>query len=215
MCYTPGVSVLVRLRAQQRHLPGKHDQLTHGGKGGFDSRVAGAAAGDAALTAAALKREPTEAELSAIDRYGGDGSYNINRGLRSNGGDPAQLEQQRHRDAVDGMDSVMSSAHLSRDVVVYRKAATQDVFGSAAHGDMTGVTWRDHAFVSTSVVPCSVGGGLAQMRIVVPAGTSAFSHRLLDDDEMVLDRGLTFRIVHDRGGQSGEIRHLDVEVVVS
>jgi len=89
------------------------------------------------------------------------------------------------------------------------------VFGSVAHGDMTGTTWRDHAFVSTSVAPRSVGGGLAQMKILVPAGTSAFSAKYLDPDEIVLDRGLTFRIVRDYGGQSGEIRHLDVEVVAS
>lgn len=38
MCYTPGVPVLIRLRAadEQRHMPGKHDQSTHGhGKGNY------------------------------------------------------------------------------------------------------------------------------------------------------------------------------------
>jgi len=169
----------------------------------FATAVGQAATGADAMAAGALKRVPTAAEVSAIDSYG-SASITMNSGLRTG----ATLSQ-ADRDTMAGMDSVMATASLRADVVVHRRADLAHVFGAHADGDLTGIEWRDDGFVSTSVADRH---GTARLRILVPKGTKGFSEDYtLDPDEIVLDRGLTFRVVSDQTGATG--RRVDVEVI--
>ncbi|MGE5827639.1 MAG: ADP-ribosyltransferase [Micromonosporaceae bacterium] len=176
----------------------------------FDAALAGAASGEKVLTAASLRREPNSAESVAIDRYGGEGGYVVNAELRTQAGHLSELSP-RNRTTVEGLDSVMRSARLGEDVVVHRRVGSvQQVFGRDFKDDMTGLSWRDHAYVSTSVQHRGTyGSSRLQLRILARAGTSALSHPTLDPDEVVLGRGLTFTVVRDRGMESG-MRQLDV-----
>lgn len=195
----------------------KRGRFSSGGAGmsgeEFDAATSSAATGVAAVDTAALTRIPNDTEKGALYDYGGETSYLTNAALRTNKGRASKLERDRDREVVKGLDSLMRDHHLPQDVVVYRFAATQHVFGAAAEGDMTGVRWRDHGYVSTSAEQRKVGGGMAEMTILAPRGTPGLSHSDLDPDEILLGRGLTYEVVRDSGGQSGEVRRLDVRVV--
>ena len=177
------------------------------------ARLSAAKSGQSAL-ALGEKKVLTAAQRDAADRYGGDGGYNINRGLREGHGDLSAL-QPRHREAVEGLDSIMDSSRLRSDVAVYRVAPRMgELFGDAFGADsLVGRSWTDDGFVSTSVDARTPNYQAVSMHILVPKGTGAFSSPLLlDRDELLLQRGLTFRVVADHG-VSGAVRHLDVEVV--
>lgn len=88
--------------------------------------------------------------------------------------------------------------------------------------DLTGVTWEEKAYSHTTVD----GGRLAgyarkipgqepvAMTITVPAGTGAVQMSEIDHEaELMLERGLHYRVVADHGVDDGGIRRLDVEVI--
>lgn len=190
------------------HLPGKHDQSTHarGGESGFDD----ATTGDAAIGVAALSGPLSPAQAEAIDRYGGDGSYVINADLRSTGGSTDGLTA-KNKATVEQLDSVMSAAPLKSDIVVHRVVDPTKAFGrniTSADPDVTGLSWRDNAYTSTSVT--ERGTGRVRLRILAKKGTPGFSHPSLDSDEVVLDRGLKFTVVKDHGPEV--VRRLDVVI---
>lgn len=213
------------------HLPGKHDQSTHG-KGG-----AGPLTGDDAVAAVAYT--PSNDQIrTALDEYGGEGpdSYEgINDALRGGGTFGREMTPSRQT-GVDNIDAAMrETPGAPQDLLVYRQARGPDAFGGTnddwfgpkGRGDMTGLTWRDKGFVSTGAGTQWAQSEQVTMHIRVPAGTKALSYTRpdgggLDKDEILLDRGLTFRVVADRGyrrmGFDGEPdpfsgRDLDVEVV--
>lgn len=199
-------------RVYKRDKDGRFSSGGGGAAGEFDAAVASAKTGPDALGEAELKSEPTQPQLAAIGRMGGDGAYVVNADLRTR----ATVDDlaPKNRATVDQLDSVMASAHLASDVVVHRHIANgMDVFGrdvDSSVGDITGASWRDRAYVSTSMQDRGATGHRIRMRILVPAGTGAFSHPSLDSDEILLDRGLTFTVVRDHG--PAVVRHLDVVV---
>ncbi len=88
--------------------------------------------------------------------------------------------------------------------------------------DLTGVTWEEKAYSHTTVN----GGRLAgyarkiadmepvAMTITVPAGTGAVQMSEIDHEaELMLERGLRYRVVADHGVDDGGVRRLDVEVL--
>lgn len=167
---------------------------------------------------ASTHTEPTGAQREALKRYGGDGGYVINAALRSD----APLDQ-RNRDTVDALDSLMRDSPLPHDIVVHRLTpVSRNQFGSGEGGTATidetslvGSSWQDKAYVSTSVDDRSstVNYRAIAMKITVPAGTSGISNTtLLDTGEVLLDRDLTFHVVADHGKDDRFVRHLDVRV---
>lgn len=214
----PGPCVLVA------HLPGKHNQKDHGHGGGgpagqddFDTRMANAASGDAAVEMARV-RPTDEFQRSAIDKYAAGGYSDANGALRGSGGNLDQIPPSYHRDIVDGLDGVMADGPpLAGDIVVRRGL----VSGRRTFGGRTpevGTEWTDHGFTSTTAMDrpekTFTGDDGVEMRILVPKGTRAFSNSHLDPDEIVLDRGLTFRIVRDNGVDPYRgTRQFDVEVI--
>lgn len=210
----------------ERHLPGKHDQSTHGhGHASFDEAAASATTGDEALKSVAFNpagMSNAKQVENAIADYGGEGpnSYRwMNAGLRDPAGHELTSEQRAN---IDGLDAAMAKAHgAPTDALTHRIVfSPHEVFGGSHEDyqgtrprDLTGVRWHDKGFVSTSNAPLEESGSAIQMRILVPKGTKAISHPDLDADEILLDRGLTFRVVADHGRATPySDHHIDVEV---
>jgi hypothetical protein len=130
---------------------------------------------------------------------------------------------------VKAIDAVMAESPLPEPILVYRGAERiGGVRPDEAIGErrnLVGKEFTDKAFVSTTTdaAHASWFGGTV-LRITVPEGTSAIrmadrkgTERDQQESEILLDRGLTFRVVaqHGRGelkGDWGGAYVLDVEV---
>jgi hypothetical protein len=136
----------------------------------------------------------------------------------------APTAEQLARDAatadrhVRALDAVMAQSHLPRDVVVWRggRHVARDMPESAV-----GFEWTDAGFVSTAVRREGAESFLAGresvlMRVLAPEGTPALSLHG-GEGELLLGRGLRFRVVADHGRISGAggggARLIDVEIV--
>ncbi len=216
------------------------------GAGSFEQRASKAAAGAAAEKAAPYNRDtedhlaneppgyddfegsgyPGDKVGEAVYDYGNNGYAMANGALRSTGGDVAHPPEtmpsvlhytpQRVRDMTTGLDVAMAHSKLTQDVVVHRGVSdAAKLFGSSA-GNLAGLEFRDHGYVSTTTggrVSGEFSGNRTglQMRILAPKGTGALMSQGLDGREMLLDRGLTFKVHRDYTDQG--VRTLDVEVL--
>jgi hypothetical protein len=189
----------------------------------FDDRVAGAATGQAALSAAprGLHREQsglTPAQASALTEYQDGyrpGFRGINATLR--GSRPSDDATQA---AITAIDSAMAESPLTTDVVTYRGVRdARLMFGDRMAGNLTGLRWREDAYVSTAADPSAVeafsgGNDALRMRILAPRGSQAIDLGDPDDPgeaELLLARGLEFIVVADHGLVDG-VRRVDVEL---
>ncbi len=191
--------------------------------------------GDAALAAAPIDftRPHPDSGLTAEEEavfadYVVDGAYRTNPTLRDYKGhlDPHDDETAAE---VRLMDAAMSRSPLPADVLVERGISYGDaveVFGGEERwrGDLTESTVLDHAFMSTTA---RVGGGAeyaaqsgdnpgdqATLRIRVPAGTKAIKMSGSEyEDELLLERGLTLRVISDSGYDENGGRVIEAEVV--
>lgn len=186
------------------------------------TQVKNTATGDDALAAAplGLSRDGVDQDQqhglasyrdgTPPNNYGG-----INKTLRGESDTSPDIQA-----SVDSIDAAMAGSPLSKDVVVFRgihKAAK--MFGAERlAGDLTGMRWREDAYVSTAADAkgahsFSSPGGL-RMRVLVPAGTGAVDLSEpgdIDERELLLDRGHEFHVVADRGVVNG-VREVDVQV---
>lgn len=161
-----------------------------------------------------------------------DGAYTpINLALIKSKGDLSHSEvYETDRARIQTMDEafVQESAPLTHDVIVYRgernpsRNFPQGTWSLV--GGMEGMTWVFPAFGSTSTTEATArdfakghtsgpGKQPTVMRIRVPKGTPAIELDNLGENEILLPRGLRYRIVNDRGVING-VRHLDVMVEV-
>ncbi len=200
----------------------------------FAQRLDTAATGPDAREAApaSLEREsdpPLTAEQSeALDDYRADNYQPINRLLR--GGDPADGDVYADRETtqgwIDNIDSVMDQSRLTTEVQAWRGLDGTRLFGNRLSGDLTGMEWREDAYVSTSTDEAvsedfATNGGInnnpVMMRVVIPAGVGAVElsgqSGALPESELMLQRGLTMRVVADNGVDENGVRQIDVEVV--
>jgi 2'-5' RNA ligase len=135
------------------------------------------------------------------------------------------LSEQNVQKTVRNADIVMENSPLKEDVVVFRGFRNTSSFGPQwkAGGDNAGLTWTEHSFLSTTndedfLTKNYLPKGSIKMRMSVPKGTGAVYIENAGSDfgqaqpELLLQRGLRFRIVNDHGVEDG-IRTLDVEVV--
>ncbi len=148
---------------------------------------------------------------SALNYYKGAGYLGINEDLRKG------IKNGREQEDIDAIDAGMGP--LAHDVEVYRGIRDPaKVFGGAWNDhDVTGLEWRDDAYVSTSGDGRSSnaafsGANGAVMRIVASKGTKAVGVTDYAEMELLLDRGLKYRVVKDNGVVDGR-RRLDVEVI--
>lgn len=156
-----------------------------------------------------------------LTNYVGADGYAAKDQLRANGGNVDQLSG-RVKECATGLDKAFAAQHpLERDIVVIRGIQDMNAtFGGRDPG--VGMTWIDHGWASTSANIFGhafghgddgyTGDSGAQMRILVPKGAKAISHRNLTPGEVLLQRGYMYRVVRDNGLMGG-IRQLDVEVI--
>lgn len=206
--------------AAARHLPGKHDQSTHG-KGG---KKQPAAAGQAALDAVPLGRlspELSPAERASLNAYiKPDGFRTINGSLRGEIAPilPGSKEDKRIR----GLDRVTKRSETTGRIEVWRgmHSGQERLFGDRLGGNMTGMEWHEKAFTSTSARKSAsqefAGQGVL-MRIHARPGIGAvkMDHGIHDGEgEILLQRDLKFRVVADHGiDPVWKYRSIDVEVI--
>jgi ADP-ribosyltransferase exoenzyme len=195
-----------------------------GGSGGdFKTSLDSAATGAAALQAVPYgKGDGNPRTDAALTNYAESGYAQINADLRAGTTDSPETA-----DRIAALDAAMQSSQLTQDVVVGRGIRDpEDVFGDAWNNtDVTGLTFTDRGFVSTTTNPAQIASGRnfqtgsngAFMRIVLPQGTSALAigkneTSPFSEKEIILDRGLTYRVVADNGVNEDGTRMLDVEV---
>ncbi len=208
----------------------------------YDERVSDALPEVEARTSPPLSRMRegaralTDDERDIVEEYMGDGFMPINHMLR--GGPSSELERWDRRDrgfdltpaVVDGwtaqLDSLMDESRLPQPIITWRGMRNGDtLFGSAFDDDLTGAEWSDPAYSSTSTdedealafsqdeLGNSVPGSTV-MHVLVPSGVGALE--LSDENyesEVLLNRGLRFRVAYDWGVNEQGIRVLDVEVI--
>jgi len=218
MVYRPSAVVLARMNP---HHDAKGKFAPSSGSGGmsaaeFAARVASAATGDEAVDMA--RATPTDrGQRSAIDSYAGGAYDRVNGGLRSGAGNIEGLAAY-DQELVGRLDTIMADqGGLSGDIVVRRGLASgRRTFGGREPA--VGMEWTDHGYTSTTTSGRAertfTGESGVEMRILVPKGTRAFSNDHLDPDEVVLDRGLSFRVVRDNGRDPYYgTRQLDVQII--
>lgn len=160
-------------------------------------------------------------EVQALNYFRGEGYRKVTPALYRGRANPEVQGR------IDSLDSAMSRSALTRDVVTYR--GTPDirklVGARAAGGDLTGAQFTDKAFLSSSAdrkvaKNFAVKGRAAAdtrpvvFRYTLPKGTKAITLSSgKHESEMLLDRGLTFRVAKDHGVSDDGIRYLDLEVV--
>lgn len=178
---------------------------------------------------------PERTVLAGVGNYKEGGFVEINNSLRF-GRKPRDLDDPNSmmwERSVHGMDAVMAESRTKNDIVVYRGIDSPiATFGDAWRnfGDNTGLEWTDEGFTSTTVderviskfVDDEAGG--VRMRILVPAGTRAFTpdraagqSRDSEEREIIINRGGRYRVVRDYRDYDEEndvdTRIIDVEVV--
>ncbi len=127
---------------------------------------------------------------------------------------------------IANLDKLMAESPLDSDTVVWRGARPVDI--GLPDGDPVGFEWTDRGFVSTTGRRSVAENDFAQsenavlLRILAPDGTPALGFQGLGEAEVLLGRGLTFRVVAEharlsRTSFSGKklpgARVLDVEIV--
>lgn len=191
-------------------------------------------------------------------RYAGSVAYHdVNTGLRDAHGNVDEVvippgmgldgnptpfaDNDELRAAIRQMDHGMDASHTTRDIAVTRVVSNPgQALGShySPDGDNSGLTWREHGFVSTHTgsdwhtqdqIERLHGGAdnmydnrripTVTMRILVPRGSHALKGKKPKswkdgEAEVILDRGSTFRVVADHGWDPSIGTHrLDVEVL--
>lgn len=181
--------------------------------------------------------------LHSMERYRGADFGALNKKLRGMPyrnssaefeGQPARFEQFIERLQKD-LDTVIGASRLPEPIEVWRGTATgRGVFGSAVDNDLTGFEWTEGAYVSTTAnenVADDFTITSLLMKIRVPAGTGAVAlsgwsrqagpgdwftddgQMIREEAEVLLERGLHFRVVSDSGKDPGGKRILEIEVV--
>lgn len=154
----------------------------------------------------------------------------VNGALREGAGQPPTASGAAAyytRQTIAGMDRVFAESSGATEGIVVTRGVTDYRAMLGGNEPEVGMVYTDHGFVSTSTedvarlgTAFTGGDNPMRMTIAVPEGTRAISSEpgvrdLLDPDEVVLDRGLSYRIVNDNGVDADGVRQIDVEVVRS
>lgn len=198
----------------------------------LDQRLARAASGQDALDAPtfgldrrAVARPTafTQAMADSLSGYQGSDFANINRRLRGQPLKSGLLNTALTDAAVADIDAAMAASTLARETLMYRGVEdARTMFGARLGGDLTGLEWREDAYMSTSAdramaegFAATLGDSGLVMRILTPKGAGAVQVSGLKlEAEILLHRGMRFRVIRDRGRSPVDgLRHIDVEVL--
>jgi hypothetical protein len=193
----------------------------------YAERAAAAATGQQSLDAPKLgvSRRPRPEEhadsLRAVNTYTGAEYNAINAHLRGTRM-PYGFTAEDVTPVIARVDQAMAASTLAAEIVVHRGVLNAvGMFGARLNGDLTGMEWREDAYVSTTAKESKAKGFAGTtaaapmvMRILAPAGTHAVEASGMDlEAEVLLARGTRLRVVADRGRDPQGVRHIDVEVV--
>ncbi len=194
----------------------------------FDQRMAAAATEHDALASATfgLDRRPrpdafTQEMARAVNTYTGSEYAAINNYLRGKAL-PYGYTVDEVTPVIARLDEALAASRLGRDVTTYRGVLdASGMFGDRLAGDLTGMQWREDAYLSTSAKQRKAQGFAGTgskapmvMRILAPAGTPAIEASGMDlEAELLFKRGLRLRVVADHGISPDGVRHIDVEVM--
>lgn len=170
------------------------------------------------LTELGVSQESAVAARDALNNYKGIGYININKHLRG-----VIKGDQALQDRIRDIDLAFEHSGLNTDIVVWRGEHDPSRYFPAGEwsptGGMEGKEWTFPSYTSTSADETTAafqfsGKGHTLFQIVVPKGTAAIA---LDsyyggESEVLLDRGLRYRVVKDHGVVDG-IRRIDLAVV--
>lgn len=127
-----------------------------------------------------------------------------------------------HSAKIERLDTLLAESSLTSDITVWRGLRDpKKVFGDSwpDNGNATGLTWTDAGYGSTSVneVVARDFAGTPDhdpviIRVTAPAGMGA-AFISGSESEVVLPRGLTYRVTRDNGTDDTDRRYLDVEVM--
>jgi hypothetical protein len=163
----------------------------------------------------------------SIHAYTGTSYTSINKALLK-GREDDPKEDAYTRAHITHIDRAMRYSTIGDDVIVYRgernpsRSFPEGTW--SLDGGMEGMEWTFRPYASTSTTHqiaegFAMGGTKDQtgaqptvMRIRVPKGTHGVSVLHAGEEELILDRGLRYRVAADHGVQDG-IRYLDVVVV--
>jgi hypothetical protein len=171
-------------------------------------------------------------QTKALKTYETGAFREMNRVARSQQ-PPADRDDERTLANIHLIDGAMAESLLSEDIQVWRGMyRSRSLFGDRLDNDMTGVSWDDHGFGSTTSKE-SVANDFAprgahlspdrdsvKMTVVVPRGTGVLQTSTHTEGssfngpqgELTLQRGMTWRVVKDNGYDADGVRQLDVEV---
>lgn len=179
------------------------------------------AEGDIAARQFGPASEAGGSAAKALGAYGLDDHHPINQALKNLGQRGLKPEDRKVRSQISDLDGAMKKAGPSTgDAVLYRAVDPYSIFRDAwdRDGDNTGLEWTQHSYGSTSTDPSIAAGfGSTVFRLKVPKGIRGISmeslkgHPRADEKEVLLDRGLRYRVAKDHGKKDG-IRYVDVEV---
>ncbi len=169
----------------------------------------------------ALCEDETTSEnvLRAAREYRSTSYQDVNSLLRE--GEAYTVGNDIAAEWVNRLDTAMAASRLTEDVRVTRGLSEIDGLFPTDVSDLTGWTWTERAFVSTTVNPGvaeEIFGEAMVMNIFVPKGTGAIQlsesieNGRMSEGELLLDRNLRMRIIADHGENSRGQRVVDVEV---
>lgn len=183
-----------------------------------------------------FERGPDGLDSGAVNFYRGHGYIEVNAYLRE--GRTTSVDKLGER-SVEAIDKVMDHSALTHDIQVHRGVGGLGMFGPAGTSgkSLLGMEYTEPAYASTTADPNvareffageNYGDRGAILNIRVPRGTKAIQLSGLGpkprhdweyprppehEAELLLQRGLTYRITGDRIVNG--VRHLDAEVVPS
>lgn len=163
----------------------------------------------------------TAASRNSLYSYTGDGYTSVNQKLNSL---PPGVEKTGSTSITNIDNGMAASPPLESDVVLYRGFSNpHSVFSSGKWNDtnVAGMEWSQRSYSSTSGSLATAQGfagfsGVV-MRVIVPKGMkvhgiNAKGGQHASENEVILQRGLRYRVVADYGKHNGK-RYIDVMVV--
>lgn len=188
----------------------------------------------------ARERLQVQAAVDGEHGYARDGYIDTNRALHEARGGSLDSAPEHVRTQVAGLDRLMELSRTDREIVVHRGTSEPGrvIPGFKPGGGNEGAQWTHHAFQSSSarheIAEEFARGHNAsslhrgdenhptEIRIMVPRGTGAVQVTGMDRypgegdgqgyAEVLLQRGLTMRVVNDHGVVNG-LHFIDAEVV--
>jgi hypothetical protein len=121
---------------------------------------------------------------------------------------------------ISGLEDAFGASKLTADVLAWRGMLNgKGVFGAALDGNLTGFSWLEEGYGSTSALEkraknfAGKSGNGVMMRMFIPSGTGAIEASGAQlEAELLLQSKLKATVVADHGVGPDGIRYLDVEV---